>query len=72
MSKYLLEFKDEFCKGCELCVSQCPVKILELSRERFNQSGYALVDVVDINRCIGCTFCAIICPDAVIKVIKNG
>jgi len=35
---------------------------------RMNQSGYRLVSVTDINKCIGCAFCAMICPDSVIKV----
>ncbi|MBM7452740.1 2-oxoglutarate ferredoxin oxidoreductase subunit delta [Acholeplasma morum] len=65
---YSLDFNNEFCKGCELCVNNCPVKILEMSTTRINQSGYQLVDVTDIDKCIGCAFCAMICPDSVIKV----
>jgi 2-oxoglutarate ferredoxin oxidoreductase subunit delta len=36
--------------------------------ERFNQAGYQLVKVTNISKCIGCSFCAHICPDSVIKV----
>lgn len=65
---YTLDFNNETCKGCELCVNHCPVHILEMSETRINQSGYQLVDVTDIDKCIGCAFCAMICPDSVIKV----
>ena len=71
MAKYQLDFDNDVCKGCELCVNSCPVKILDMSNTRMNASGYALVDVLDINKCIGCAFCAMICPDSVIKVVKH-
>ncbi|WP_373425557.1 4Fe-4S dicluster domain-containing protein [Paracholeplasma manati] len=71
LAKYQLDFNNDACKGCELCVNSCPVKILGMSNTRMNASGYALVDVLDIDKCIGCTFCAVICPDSVIKVVKN-
>lgn len=66
--RYQLTFNDRACKGCGLCTSVCPVKILSLNPIRINENGYALIDVNDMNRCIGCTFCAIMCPDSVIKV----
>jgi len=66
--KTIVEFSEDKCKGCELCVNHCPVHILEMSNSRMNQSGYQLVDVTDIDKCIGCAFCAMICPDSVIKV----
>jgi len=63
-----LTFDDESCKGCELCVSFCPVEILSLDLERMNAKGYHLISVSDINKCIACAQCAIVCPDSVIKV----
>lgn len=71
MAKYQLDFNNDFCKGCELCVNSCPIKILGMSNNRMNASGYTLVDVLDIDKCIGCAFCAMICPDSVIKVVKQ-
>lgn len=71
MAKYQLDFNNDVCKGCELCVNSCPVKILEMSNSRMNASGYALVDVLNIDKCIGCAFCAMICPDSVIKVVRQ-
>lgn len=63
-----LTFNDDHCKGCELCVSFCPVKILSLDSERSNRAGYNLISVSDMDKCIACAQCAIICPDSVIKV----
>jgi len=68
VKKGKLTFNDEFCKGCELCVSFCPVNILYLDKDRINSSGYHLISVTDMDKCIGCASCAIICPDSVIKV----
>ncbi|MBE0701190.1 MAG: 4Fe-4S binding protein [Acholeplasmataceae bacterium] len=68
MKRGQLTFNDEACKGCELCVSFCPVEILSLDKERINGSGYNLISVSDMNKCIACAQCAIICPDSVIKV----
>lgn len=66
--QYRLTFNNPACKGCGLCSSVCPTKILGLNPLKINDNGYALIDVVDMTKCIGCTFCAMICPDSVIKV----
>lgn len=68
MKKGILTFDNDSCKGCELCVSFCPVDILYLDKERINANGYHLISVSDIDKCIACAQCAIICPDSVIKV----
>lgn len=58
------------CKGCALCVSVCPKKILRLSENGFNAKGYQAAEVTDEEKCISCAMCATICPDCVIKVEK--
>jgi len=68
VKKGRLTFDNETCKGCELCISVCPVDILFLDHERINKSGYNLISVTDMDKCIACAQCAIICPDSVIKV----
>lgn len=60
---------EERCKGCELCVSFCPKKILSLA-ERFNTQGYHPVEVIENDKCSGCMSCARICPDTVIEVYR--
>lgn len=61
-------FREDFCKGCGLCVSACPMDIIELDKERLNDKGYHPATCTDQSKCKGCTFCAVQCPDSVIIV----
>lgn len=72
MAKGILKFNVDKCKGCELCVSVCPKKILIIHEERTNSMGYHPISVCDMETCIGCANCAIICPDGVISVYREG
>lgn len=63
-------FREDRCKGCGLCISVCPKKIIIENQERINAKGYYPAEVVDMEKCIGCAFCATICPDCVIQVEK--
>ncbi|HOB64734.1 MAG: 4Fe-4S binding protein [Clostridiales bacterium] len=60
----------EKCKGCGLCVKACPKKVIEISADESNKSGYFVADPVRMQDCIGCTFCALMCPDVCITVEK--
>lgn len=60
---------EEICKGCGLCVDNCPKGILRLS-EKLNKKGYHPAACVDAEKCIGCAFCARMCPDCAITVEK--
>ncbi|MEG1529409.1 MAG: 4Fe-4S binding protein [Clostridia bacterium] len=62
--------KKELCKGCGLCVSACPKKILGISKTESNGNGYFVVEELDASKCIACAFCATMCPDCVITVEK--
>lgn len=64
-----VEFNEDRCKGCELCINACPKKIIRLA-DHFNAKGYRPAEVTDQNQCIGCVFCARMCPDVVIEVYK--
>ncbi len=66
MAKVIFDY--ETCKGCGLCVTACPKKIIFLSKEKINQKGYHPAEVTDQSACIGCASCAIMCPDSVITV----
>lgn len=59
---------DEVCKGCGLCVSVCPKKILVLSEDKINSHGYSPVECINQDECITCTFCATICPDMALTI----
>ncbi len=58
------------CKGCGLCVSVCPKKILWLDETVTNVKGYHPSGISDQSKCIACGNCAKICPDSVITVEK--
>lgn len=68
MAKGRVTILRDACKGCGLCVSVCPVSILELDEAVINAIGYHPAYVNDPQACIGCSFCAIICPDVCITV----
>lgn len=61
-------FKEDICKGCGLCVSACPMKIISLDNKKINVKGYHPATVVDMDKCIACASCALMCPDVVITV----
>ena len=58
------------CKGCGLCVSVCPRKVLALDTAKLNRKGYNPSAPVRPEDCIGCAMCAMMCPDCVITVEK--
>ncbi len=62
-------FREERCKGCKLCATACPRKLIVMS-ERINEMGYHPAAIVDADKCTGCALCAIMCPDLVIEVVK--
>ncbi|MGN1127656.1 MAG: 4Fe-4S binding protein [Candidatus Flemingiibacterium sp.] len=64
-------FSEDLCKGCGLCASVCPKKIIALDREKLNKKGYHPAGITDQSKCIACAMCATICPDVVIKVEKE-
>ncbi|MDD2191279.1 MAG: 4Fe-4S binding protein, partial [Bacteroidales bacterium] len=51
----------ERCKGCGVCVTACPNSVLALSKN-VNGKGYHYSEAI-IDNCIGCTSCALVCPD---------
>lgn len=65
-----VSFNENLCKGCSLCTTVCPVRILTLDRDRTNAQGYNPAGVTEAERCTGCTNCALTCPDLVITVEK--
>lgn len=57
------------CKGCSLCVEECPLKVLALG-EKINDKGYNYVQIMKLNECIGCASCGYVCPDNCITVYR--
>ncbi|MFZ4856972.1 MAG: 4Fe-4S binding protein [Desulfuromonadaceae bacterium] len=58
------------CKGCGLCTTGCPKKLVALSTSP-NSLGYAMAVFSDPEKCTGCTLCAQMCPDVAITVFKE-
>lgn len=68
MAKGRVDFKEDICKGCELCTTVCPVDIIFMDKTRINKKGYHPATVEEMDKCIGCANCAMVCPDLVITV----
>lgn len=61
----------ERCKGCELCVYECPAHTLRLSAG-VNLRGFHHSEQIAPDKCIGCASCALICPDGCITVYRHS
>jgi 2-oxoglutarate ferredoxin oxidoreductase subunit delta len=53
-----------WCKACGICVAFCPTRVLAR-----DETGYPYVKEPD--KCIGCGWCEIRCPDFAITVKKK-
>jgi len=62
--------KEERCKGCGLCMSACPKKILDFNGGKFNAKGYHPAALTDESACTACALCAAMCPDVCLTVEK--
>ncbi|KLU66236.1 MULTISPECIES: 4Fe-4S dicluster domain-containing protein [Desulfosporosinus] len=65
-----VEFDEDRCKGCELCLEACPKHIVSMAGH-LNAMGFHPATVLDQEKCISCGFCARMCPDVVITVRKE-
>ena len=65
-----LTFHTDWCKGCGLCVDACPKHCLAIAEDTINEKGYSPAVMIDAAACIGCAFCATMCPDCIITVEK--
>ncbi len=65
-----IKIEIENCKGCELCVNECPQNSLTMSKN-INKKGYYYAVLKD-DTCTGCTNCALVCPEAIITVYRES
>ena len=66
----MIEVKEDWCKGCNICIDRCPVDALEES-DKLNRRGIRPPQLKKENDCNYCRLCELICPDLAITVIPD-
>lgn len=66
----MIEVRDDWCKGCNICIDRCPVDALEES-DKLNKRGIRPPKLKEKNECNYCRYCELICPDLAITVIPE-
>ncbi|MDR0411904.1 MAG: 4Fe-4S binding protein [Treponema sp.] len=66
-----IEINRELCKGCYLCIRACPVEVLEKDVTT-NSAGTYPVTASNIEKCIACGNCYMVCPDVGITVFEEA
>lgn len=59
--KYSVSFYHDWCKQCGLCMAFCPKKIIKADK-------IGKPEIINEDRCTGCRFCEMHCPDFAITV----
>jgi 2-oxoglutarate ferredoxin oxidoreductase subunit delta len=67
---YEVRIKRDKCKGCSLCIFNCPTRHLTLSSD-LNKRGVPYAEIKKGTTCIGCGCCFFMCPESCI-VIYTG
>ncbi|MEI8143698.1 MAG: 2-oxoacid:acceptor oxidoreductase family protein [Candidatus Berkelbacteria bacterium] len=57
------------CKGCNICISKCPVRALSSSTTLNAFSTF--IPEIDLEKCVACGNCTQFCPDNAISVTKE-
>jgi 2-oxoglutarate ferredoxin oxidoreductase subunit delta len=56
--------RENWCKGCEICVAYCPKQVLELRNGKVFAARW--------EDCIGCRNCELRCPDLAIEILERA
>lgn len=66
-----IKIRTDRCKGCYLCVVNCPNALIKISPE-LGPRGVKTVYFAPAKsgKCTGCAMCAMICPECAIEVFK--
>ena len=68
-SRITIEVDEALCKGCGLCVAFCEEHVLELAPVP-NGRGVYVARVVAAEACRGCCQCALVCPEAGLRLYR--
>ncbi len=68
--KGYIEIEKELCKGCQLCITFCPKKVISTSGKT-NAAGYVSAQFEKSDACNGCAICAMVCPEVAIEVYRE-
>jgi 2-oxoglutarate ferredoxin oxidoreductase subunit delta len=72
MTRGTISVDQQRCKGCLLCITVCPQKVLAQTHDNLNKMGHHPVMLNDPDgNCTGCAICAVICPDVCITVFRE-
>jgi 2-oxoglutarate ferredoxin oxidoreductase subunit delta len=69
-AKAIVEIDEAFCKGCGLCIAFCERDVLDIATVPNRKGIYAAV-VTAPEGCRGCCRCALVCPEAAIRIVKS-
>ena len=65
-----IEIRNEWCKGCYICVDVCPKSVFEVSTAEWLK-GFHPVSVARPEECTVCRNCELLCPDLAIVVVPD-
>ncbi len=60
------------CAGCSVCIENCPMDCLALSRPTYHGDIHTYAYIKEDANCIGCGICAKVCPIDVITMCQPG
>ena len=63
-----IRLDEEYCKGCYICISVCPSKVLDRA-SLVGPKGFCPVIEVHSKACTQCLLCEFLCPDLAIEVL---
>jgi 2-oxoglutarate ferredoxin oxidoreductase subunit delta len=66
----MIEIDEDLCKGCDICISFCPLKVLETS-DKINRKGYYVPVAANEDDCVGCRLCELLCPEFAIMIVNE-
>ena len=60
------------CAGCSVCIENCPMDCLALTRPAYHGDIHTYAYMQDETKCISCGICAKVCPIDVITMCQPG